>query len=397
MNITEKFINLINLKQEGSYWDFKKEWYSHDIDKKSDLVHDIICMANNQVDLEAYIFIGIEDKTFEIIGVDNDLNRWDTQKLVDLMKDLKFYGDVRPVVHVENFLYHNKTIDVIVIERTNNTPFILKENYFSINRNNVYTRIQDTNTPKNSSADIDKQEYLWKKRFGINKSIMERLHIVLEDYCNWGYYNSDCEFITGDNFGNVDIIFNRFQPEFRMEILKDSYRNWDCETMKCFYCNLTAGSYKCNIYYGNTVIYTFTICHVDEYRKFLVCPKTDYFLYEGKEYYFYYMLEDSIEGKIQKILTRGTFNTESRGHGKYWLIYLKNEKKLSEFKKYAVKSKLICENIKSGTYEIGAEKYANIKISDINNAYRIYMEYLTSIKGFEIPTDYFYWYNCLKK
>ncbi len=36
---------LISLKQEGSYWDFKREWYSQD--KKADLLHDIICMANN--------------------------------------------------------------------------------------------------------------------------------------------------------------------------------------------------------------------------------------------------------------------------------------------------------------------------------------------------------------
>ena len=32
--------NLISLKQEGSYWDFKREWYSKD--KKADLLHDII-------------------------------------------------------------------------------------------------------------------------------------------------------------------------------------------------------------------------------------------------------------------------------------------------------------------------------------------------------------------
>lgn len=32
---------LIELRQEGEYWDFKKEWYQN----KSDLLHDIICMA----------------------------------------------------------------------------------------------------------------------------------------------------------------------------------------------------------------------------------------------------------------------------------------------------------------------------------------------------------------
>ena len=39
----EEILRLINLHHEGSYWDFKKQWYSD----KCDLLHDIICMANN--------------------------------------------------------------------------------------------------------------------------------------------------------------------------------------------------------------------------------------------------------------------------------------------------------------------------------------------------------------
>lgn len=41
----EEILELISLKQEGSYWDFKKEWY--EVGKQADLLHDIICMANN--------------------------------------------------------------------------------------------------------------------------------------------------------------------------------------------------------------------------------------------------------------------------------------------------------------------------------------------------------------
>ena len=52
--------NLISLKQEGSYWDFKREWYSKD--KKADLLHDIICMANNLSNRDAFIIIGIDEE-----------------------------------------------------------------------------------------------------------------------------------------------------------------------------------------------------------------------------------------------------------------------------------------------------------------------------------------------
>ena len=43
----EEILELISLKQEGAYWDFKKEWYEEG--KQPDLLHDIICMSNNLV------------------------------------------------------------------------------------------------------------------------------------------------------------------------------------------------------------------------------------------------------------------------------------------------------------------------------------------------------------
>ena len=47
---------LISLKHEGGYWDFKREWF----DNTTDLLHDIICMANNLENRDAYIIIGID-------------------------------------------------------------------------------------------------------------------------------------------------------------------------------------------------------------------------------------------------------------------------------------------------------------------------------------------------
>lgn len=57
-----KIIALINLKQEGSYWDFKKEWYKSDNKGKQDLLHDIICMSNNLYSRDSYIIIGVNEE-----------------------------------------------------------------------------------------------------------------------------------------------------------------------------------------------------------------------------------------------------------------------------------------------------------------------------------------------
>lgn len=57
MDLQEEISQLIALRAEGGYWDFKEKW----TDKKVDLLHDIICMANNQVGHDAYIIFGVSD------------------------------------------------------------------------------------------------------------------------------------------------------------------------------------------------------------------------------------------------------------------------------------------------------------------------------------------------
>lgn len=59
-NLKKTITNLISLKQEGAYWDFKRMWY--DSDHNMDLLHDIICMSNNLVNRDAYIIIGIDEE-----------------------------------------------------------------------------------------------------------------------------------------------------------------------------------------------------------------------------------------------------------------------------------------------------------------------------------------------
>ena len=48
---------LIDEKREGTYWDFKKEYHCN----KARLLHDIICLANNIDNREAYLIFGVTD------------------------------------------------------------------------------------------------------------------------------------------------------------------------------------------------------------------------------------------------------------------------------------------------------------------------------------------------
>lgn len=53
------------------------------------------------------------------------------------------------------------------IHNSINIPYYLKEKYKGISANNIYVRLQDSNTPVDKSADFHHVEYLWKKRFGV--------------------------------------------------------------------------------------------------------------------------------------------------------------------------------------------------------------------------------------
>ena len=159
MDFFEEIVSLISLRQEGDYWDFKREWYNEK--QKSSLLHDIICMANNLVNRDAYIIIGIdEEDAYSVRDVQNDPNRKNTQMIVTFLRDKKFAGDIRPTVYVESIEMAKGTIDVIVIKNSTNTPFYLKNRFEQVLDSHIYTRVQDTNTAKDSSADIHHVEYL---------------------------------------------------------------------------------------------------------------------------------------------------------------------------------------------------------------------------------------------
>ena len=173
---------LIGLQQEGEYWDFKKEWHQN----KADLLHDIICMANNLSNQDGLIIIGVdEENDYSICDVINDPNRRKTQDIVSFLREKKFAGGIRPTAYVQPVTLWKKTIDIIVIRNDRNTPYYLTEQYQGVFANNIYARIMDTNTPKNASADINIIEKLWKKRFGIDATALDRALLFLQKPYDW--------------------------------------------------------------------------------------------------------------------------------------------------------------------------------------------------------------------
>lgn len=239
LELIDEIEELIMMHQEGSYWDFKREWY--DDSKDGDLLIDIICMANNLVDRDAYIIIGVnEECDYAIHDVSQDANRRNTQMLTDFIRGKKFAGDFRPVVTVEQVHLDGGLVDVIVVHNSINTPYYLKEKYKGIFANNIYVRLQDSNTPVDKSADFHHAEYLWKKRFGMLLSPIEKVKLYLKHPEHWAnspssedkkYYKYAPEFTIDHTYEPED---DRTGYEYYLFAQTDSRPHWS-EIRICYH------------------------------------------------------------------------------------------------------------------------------------------------------------------
>ncbi|MDQ0160748.1 ATP-binding protein [Alkalibacillus salilacus] len=199
---------LISLEREGEYWDFKEKHYSN----KSDLLFDIICMANTLSDRDAYIIIGVTDN-YELKGVTGDPSRKNQQNLIDFMKNKPFAGEVRPIVELHTVTVNQSELDVIVVKNSYDVPFYLSSRFMQVNANYIYTRVGDTNTPIDQGADIKNVEDLWKKRFRLNQSPLEQFKYKLQEKDHWVERPGD------------DFWYHRYTPEYTIEI----DMNWEAD------------------------------------------------------------------------------------------------------------------------------------------------------------------------
>lgn len=360
--------DLISLKQEGAYWDFKREWYSQN--KKSDLLHDIICMANNISNRDAYIIIGVdEENDYSFCSVKSDPNRKNTQQLVDFIRNKPFAGGVRPIVSVESICFGENETDVIVVHNSDATPFFLTEKYQSVMPNNIYTRVMDSNTPKNKSADLSYIEMLWKKRFGLLSPPLERMMIYLKHPSLWNYSPNDC---------CIAKQYYKFSPEFTLESVMDDSKNG----YQYYFLNQTdirPKWYDINLYYHQTMIASLEGVALDGGRYFTPSPKTDGISltqYHHLDVLFKYYIKNSIEYILHEFFYRPDGDDETIAHDKFMdcILVFETDTEKEEFKRFVVQnwknkqeynkniSMPYFENIKGYNMDVLKEEFLNSQL-----------------------------------
>jgi hypothetical protein len=302
---------LIEQCRETEIIDFKEQFH----DNKAELLHDILCLANNTQFQDAYLVFGINDRG-ETIGVESQPNRIKLADMQGLLHDnrLKFFDNALPEVDVAILSDSGHEIDVLEIKSTLKVPYFLIEEYRKggviVRSGHIYTRTGDRNTPINQCATTAKTIRLWEKRFGRLEKHLNTLLMYLDDLPNWEieqlwnnnlkryYYGPDPSFTIESEFD--------FESDYALP--KYQAQPYGIST-------IYRGTYRC--FFKQIVIKSGEIFYIDGTKS--IISETEYYHFQptssgnlvlSMDYY----LENSVNYKLLHL-----FRQEINGYSEYGL------------------------------------------------------------------------------
>ena len=262
-------LNLASRKIEGRYWDFKLQHHENN----AELVHDILCLANAEHDGQRYLIFGVDDQSYKLHSITGTPGRKSQADIAGLLRDnaRKFFQSRTPDVYLSEIQCDGQSLDVLVIEDQPHKPYYLVEDYErsgkKIRAHHVYTRSNDTNTPMPEAAPPHEIERMWRERFGLNKTPLERAKRYLENPAEWvtvseggllgkpyHYHRDFPEFTL--RFAEAEEQIAPQQEWTRGEIRRDNNRAWYIE-----------------VYYHQTLLARALSVTFDDGKKAMVEPK----------------------------------------------------------------------------------------------------------------------------
>lgn len=273
MQLSSEINRLIKTGKEGAYWDFKRQHHT----KNDELLHDVLCLANAEHDGDRFLIFGIEDGSTRPRDLSTDKIRRTQADILDFLKSnqRKFAENRWPDVRLEKVVVESCEIDVLVIANSQKKPFYLIDNFQNIKPYHIYSRVEDTNTPKDKSASPHQIELMWRERFGLDQPPLRRVKTFLTDFEGWSNDTQDS--------GNGMWWYKVF-PEFTIQVEDspfDSKQEWTRgEVVKD-----QNFSSLYSLYYHQTRLARIHWVSFDDRKKSIVAPKWEPCL-TGRLYYF---------------------------------------------------------------------------------------------------------------
>lgn len=183
----------------------------------------------------------------------------------------------------------------------------------------IYTRVNDQNTPRELTANMEHTEYLWRKRFGIDMTPSEKLMKLLEDVGDWSETRWDIDRHS----------YNIHNPEYQINVLdsQDTY-----ETLSYFYDDERMLYAPLKLNYLTTTLYETELWYMDMGRCLIPKPEHKYDIEHGV--YYYYIEKDSLNGKLLPLFAYGKSQCCDRSGREVPVLIFENKKMRTKFENW---------------------------------------------------------------
>ena len=277
---------LVARRSEGTYWDFKRCHHTN----RADLIHDVLCLANANHSGTRFLIFGVDDSDCSLHEISSDPGRRTQADIAGLFRDnaSKFFQSRFPDFHLAEITVDGTLLDVLVIEDTPHKPYYLVEKYERLFAHHIYTRVCDTNTPVTDAAQPHEIERMWRERFGLDSSPLDRVKLYLNEADSW---------VPSNRAGENLVEHHRTFPEFTIGVTEAEEfmaRNEEWTRGEIRRDNNHAGYYE--IRYHQTCLARVRYVSFDDHKKSMVAPTWEA---RGAGRFYYYEA-NSISYALQK-------------------------------------------------------------------------------------------------
>ncbi len=277
--------------KEGDHWDFKSEPHA----RSADLIKDIICLANSPRHRgDRYIIYGVDDSG-TVVGLPPGTGRTQAD-IVNTLSGAGFAGGVYPDIELQEIEFRGQRLEVLVIKDRPEKPYYLQQAYYKggarLHAGTVYSRVRDSNTPGDGVASSSDIELMWRQRFGLDQSPLQRAQGYLLDTDGWTE--------TSENVWH----YSQF-PEFTISPAEQEPRpvhageNWVRAAT-----NPSAFVLPFSICFHQTVLVGIECIYFDEMRKLTPAPRPTR-VDIAKDLWIFSLSADTLEFRFLQFLTGG--------------------------------------------------------------------------------------------
>lgn len=215
----------------------------------------------------------------------------------------------------------------MIIENSRYTPFRLSQDFKykskksndkdkerTVKANNVYTRIQDTNTPINETADPDKEEKLWRKRFHIDEPAYNRAMYYLENPEDWEKAERDSSdsYIATDELRYPglklhrpawdDSYYYRYAPEYSIEFTSYCSGTNNRHFLCLLFPDPTGTLRDVVVKASNQTVYKYFYLDLDGAKARLIYPRSDVIDFNGNPFDRAFTMSYVVKGSFECIV-----------------------------------------------------------------------------------------------